>query len=320
MEEITDAPQITKNTFQKFVPVFTVACCLVSIGLCIGFNLDRQPATWDTYKRWGAPDSIEIFNGSYWGLFTSNFLHTEWWHIAFNIYWFWLLGKKIEFENSRFFYAVLIFTSAWVSSVAQLSFGNSTGIGLSGIVYAFFGYIFIKSRTSETYKQFLDTRTINLFLSWLAIGVLLTRFKMISIGNAAHIAGLLWGMAMAYLSRFAAVKQVAIGLVLLVFFSSSVFWNPFSTSWYSYRAFQLHKDDKVDEAMIMYQKILDRDADNEFAGGNLKALKIYKQELEAVELTKQGYYDKARRIYNEILTLDRENKYAKEALEGLPKE
>lgn len=320
MEETTNAQQGTKLTYQKFVPAFTIACGLVCIGLFTGFNLDTKPATWDTYKHWGAPDSLEIFNGSYWGLITCNFLHTEWWHIAFNMYWFWLLGKKIEFESSHFFYGVLIFTSAWVSSVAQLSFGNATGIGLSGIVYAFFGYIFIKSAASETYKQFLDRRTINLFLSWLAIGVLLTRFNMISIGNAAHIAGLLWGMSVAYMSRFAVLKQAAAALVFILVLSSSVFWNPFSTSWYAYQAFQLHKDDKVDEAMIMYQKILDRDATNEFASGNLKMLKIYKQELEAVELTKKGYYDKARKIYNEILTLDRENKYAKEALELLPKE
>lgn len=277
MNETIDITLPTTDTsFKKYLPLLTVLCCLTSIILFIGINLEQKSDNWEVYKRWGLPYVTDIFNGSYWGLITSNFLHTELWHIASNLYWLWIFGKKIEFESKRSFYVLLILSSALVSSLSELSFADTTGMGLSGIGYSFFGFILVKSKTTEAYKSCLDKRTIQLFIFWLFLCIILTQTKVWNIGNAAHIGGLLWGMTLAYISKFDNYKQWSIGLLLVTILASSIFWNPFSTSWLSHQAFELHKNQKIDEAIIVYKKILSRDSQNEFAKTNLQQLEIHK--------------------------------------------
>src|SRR5689334_18203104 len=148
------------DPFKKYFPIVTAICCLACVVLFIGINTESKVNDWEAYKKWGLPSSQDIFNGSYWGLITSNFLHVEIWHIGFNLYWFWIFGKKIEFETSKVFYGILILSSALVSSAAELAFSDYTGIGLSGIGYSLFGYIFLMSKTTESYRDYLSKRTI----------------------------------------------------------------------------------------------------------------------------------------------------------------
>jgi GlpG protein len=316
--EITQPP--TDESFNKYIPILTAICCLTSIVLFVGINLEGKLDNWEVYKKWGSPSVIDIFNGSYWGLITSNFLHIELWHIAFNLYWLWIFGKKIEFESNKTFYGVLILSSALVSSLSELSFTDTTGIGISGIGYSLFGYIFLKSKTAEVYKNYLDKRTIRLVIFWLLLCIVLTQTKALNVGNAAHIGGLLWGIILAYISKFDNYKQWAFGLVLFSILASSIFWNPFSTSWLSYQAFELHKNQKADEAIIVYKKILSRDPDNEFAKLNLKQLEVHNLQEKAAELHTNQKYNEARQVYNQILSIDKENQWAKDNLTILPPE
>ncbi len=307
--------------FKKYIPIVTAICCAASIVLFLGINLfEDRPFSWEAYRKWGAPSFTDIFNGDYWGLISSNFLHTEIWHIIFNIFWLWFLGKKIEFESNKLFYLLLILSSALVSSLSQLSFSDSTGIGLSGIAYALFGFIFIKSKSSDVYKNYLDKGTIYLFFVWLVLCIVLTETNTFSVGNAAHIGGLLWGLLLAYLTRFDNVKQWAAGLLFVFILATSIWWSPFSVSLLSYQAGRLHDAQKLEEAMVLYRKILDRDADNEFAKINLRQLEIYTLERKAYELQTSKKFKEAREIYNKILAIDRDNKVAKENLQFLPSE
>lgn len=319
MTELTSS--ITdKTSYEKFKPIITIVVGLISIGLFVGINLEGNLKSWDVYTKWGAPSSIDIFNGSYWGLLTSNFLHTEIWHIAFNLYWIWIFGKKIEFETDKTNYIFLIVTAALISSLAQLGFSDSTGIGLSGIGYTLFGFLFIKGRTSDEYKGFLKKKTIHLFLFWLILCVFLTQAKIWNVGNAAHIAGLVWGMALAYFSKFEAVKQWIFGSVLFLIIGSSFLWNPFATSWLSHKAYKLHEGQKMDEAIIVYREILKRDSDNEFAITNLAQLEKNKLYEKAYKYHTDSEFDKAREIYNQILKLDANDEWAIENLSRLPNE
>jgi GlpG protein len=286
--------------------------------LFVGINFEGNLYSWEVYKKWGSPSLTDIFTGSYWGLVTSNFLHTELWHIAFNLYWLWIFGKKIEFESSKTFFVLLILSSALVSSLSELSFGDTTGIGLSGIGYSLFGFIFVKRRTSEDYKDYLDQRTKQLFLFWLVICFVLTQTKTWNVGNAAHVGGLLWGMFLAYISKYDYPKQWVFGVSFVAILTSSIFWNPFSVSWLSHKAFELHKNQKVDEAMIAYQEILNRDPDNAFAKANLEQLEVHKLQKKAVELHTSQKYEEARQVYLQILKIDLTNQWARDNLKLLP--
>lgn len=291
---------------------------MTSLALFIGINMEGNLPAGELYKKWGAPSAMEIFGGSYWGLITSNFLHTQIWHIAFNLYWLWLFGKKIEFETGKPYYALLLLSAALVSSLSELAFSSQTGIGLSGIGYALFGFLVVKDRTRDpAYAHFLDRKTVGLFLFWLVLCIVMTEFNIWNIGNAAHLGGMLWGMTFAGLAALASRKQWLIGLGLFSLLGSAVFWSPFSTAWLSYQAFKLHYDQDVDGARVLYEKILDRDPGNEFATLNLKTLDIHALEKKASDLHTSKKFDEARVAFEEVLKKDPGNEFAKGNLRNL---
>jgi tetratricopeptide (TPR) repeat protein len=155
---------------------------------------------------------------------------------------------------------------------------------------------------------------------WLMLCIVLTQTKAWTVGNAAHIGGLLWGITIAYISRFQIAKQATISIAVLAFLTSMIFWTPFSTSYLSHQAYELHKDQKVDEAIVVYKKILDRDSNSVFAKENLKQLEIHKLSEKAVKLHSDQKYNEARQLYNEILLIDKDYEWAKENLKLLPNE
>lgn len=309
-----------RSSYDDYKPICTIVLSLICIGLFIGINLEGNLESWDVYRKWGSPSATDIFNGYYWGLLTSNFLHTEIWHIAFNLYWFWFFGKKVEFETNRIQYLSLIVTAALVSSLAQLGFSGSTGIGFSGIGYALFGFLFIKSSTSDDYYDFLDKRTINLFFGWLVLCVILTKIEVWNVGNAAHICGLVWGIVIAYSSRLSKAMKWVVRSVLFCLIGTTFLWNPFATSWLSHKAYNLHNDQKIDEAIVVYKKILKRDSDSEFAKKNLAQLEKANLQQRAYQYHSESEFDKAREIYKELLKLDANNDWARENLSKLPSE
>jgi membrane associated rhomboid family serine protease len=310
----------TNNFLKKYIPVITSLSCIASIILFIGINLEGRLDNWYAYKKWGAPPSTDIFNGDYWGLITSNFVHIQIWHLAFNLYWLWIFGRKVEFETSKTFYIFFILSSALVSSLAQLAFSDTTGIGLSGIGYALFGFLYVKSKIAEEYKNFPDKKTINLFLFWLMLCVIWTWTGAWNVGNAAHIGGLIWGVLIAYCSKFNKPVQWAIGFTYIALLTILIFYSPLSTSYLSYQAYELHKNQKVEEAIEVYKKILKRDPDNEFAKVNLKQLDLHQLEEKAFDLHTKQRYREARQLYNQILNIDKDNQWAKENLIILPHE
>jgi GlpG protein len=313
MEGYSDQP--ADGNYKRYIPVVTAMCCLISIVLFVGVNMETLPYSWASMERWGAavmtPDRITPF---WWQLITSNFLHVDIGHLIFNLYWLWIFGKKMEREGKLPSYLVFILSAALVSSLTMLAFVSETGIGLSGIVYAQFGYLWVKSATAGRYENYLSRRTIHIFLLWLLLCFALSSFGIWNVGNAAHLGGMLWGAFLAWLSRYrlpirwaAATSTMALLVVFLIY-------SPFSTTYLSYKAFQLHQQQRVEEAVIEYRRILKRDPDNEFATQNLKQLEIYQLEKKAFTYHNNHQYAQARLVYSQILQLDSNDKWAKENL------
>ena len=307
---------MSANNYQEYKPPITIFVCLLSLFLFIGINWDGAEG-WDTYAKWGGPSLFEIYGGSYWGLLTNNFLHVEVWHIAFNLYWTWIFGKKIEWEEGSLFYIFLVVTAGVASSCGQLGFSDTTGIGLSGIGYAFFGYLFVKDRLDAHYQGFLNQSIINVFLIWLVICVIITKLGWLEIGNAAHIAGLVWGLALAYGGHLGKIQQTAIGIVLIAILGTAPFWNPWSTTWLSYQAYQLHNNQQLEKAMVVYKKILEKDGDNEFAAENLKLLEVNRLSQQAYHLHNNQQLEEAKATYQKILNIDPDNDFARDNLKKM---
>lgn len=142
---------------------------------------------------------IEIEYGEFYRLITPIFLHFGLAHIAFNSLLFLQLGQLIEWRFGSWHFVLLTLLLALLANLFQYYSQGPYFGGLSGVIYGFFGFIWIQGRINKEFRVRLPQHFIYLVLglfiaSWLGIFELL--FGM-HIANMAHTAGLVGGIALA---------------------------------------------------------------------------------------------------------------------------
>ena len=303
-------------TLAGFKPPVVLGIVVVALALFVGINTEPVPLNWGSYARWGGPNVEAVWSGAYWGLVTSNFLHVAVWHIGFNLWWLWLLGRKIEYEEGSGFVLALVLTAAFVAGAAELA-ADKQGIGLSGVVYALFGYIWVRARTDARYQGFLQPQVVRWLLGWLLLCIILTKTNVWQVGNEAHAGGLVWGMAVAWLwPRRAVVRYAALALLLAVA-AVPVAWAPWTVGWLSHRAYALHAAGQLPQAADYYRTILRRDPTGEFAHfaqENLRIIEVYELSKRAQQAYEQRNWLQAKALCQQIVRLDSTNTWAKTLL------
>jgi GlpG protein len=139
----------------------------------------------------------EIRHGQLWRLFTPALIHLNLLHIFFNMWWLLDLGSMIEARQKSGYFAMLVLVIAAVSNLAQFWFGHAPFGGMSGVVYGLLGYIWLRGKFDPGSGLFLHQSTVRMMLIWL---VVCFTGLVGSIANAAHVAGLIVGMAWGWLS------------------------------------------------------------------------------------------------------------------------
>jgi len=186
-------------------------CVLVFIGQNFtpwgGEVMDRMLLTRVTIDEHGRPRTQllrEIEHGEVWRLVTPILLHFGILHLAFNMWALFYFGTVIEYCRGSRTLLVLILLSAVASNMIQYAFMlqfypvPSPFGGMSGVVYALFGYVWMKSRYEPEQGMTIHPRSVRSMLFWL---VLCAIQPILPIANAAHFGGLLIGVLFA-LARF----------------------------------------------------------------------------------------------------------------------
>ncbi|MGB1244518.1 MAG: rhomboid family intramembrane serine protease [Porticoccaceae bacterium] len=140
-----------------------------------------------------------LADGQYWKLITPIFLHFGLMHLVFNGLWLALLGGRIERLYGSMHLLLLVFVSGAVSNLIQYSWQGSAYFGgMSGVVYALLGYIWIKSQLVSQPGLQLPPGILAFMLVWLLVGMtgVLELVLGIGVANGAHVGGLLIGMAL----------------------------------------------------------------------------------------------------------------------------
>ncbi|HUS28688.1 MAG TPA: rhomboid family intramembrane serine protease [Kofleriaceae bacterium] len=152
-----------------------------------------------------------------WRLASSALPHAGPIHLLFNVYWLWILGTIIEDELGHVSMLVLTIVLAAGSAAAQFAFSVG-GIGLSGVGYGLVGFLWIARRTDARFRDAMDARTLQLFVAWGVLCIVLTVTNVLAIGNWAHGAGFLLGIPLAYafLGRSLAHKLAGALLALIL--------------------------------------------------------------------------------------------------------
>lgn len=187
------------------IPKLTVALIVISAIVAFGSKLGSD------YQML-APllfDEAAIKQGQFWRLLTPIFVHFGILHIGFNTVMTYSFGAIVEFLKGPLHMLAFVIVSGVLSNLAQavmpnLIAGAGAGYsifgGLSGVVYAMFGYVWMQSQFNPTVHIPLNKQAVLMILGWFVlcwVGIIP------GIANWAHTGGLLigviWGLIAARL-------------------------------------------------------------------------------------------------------------------------
>lgn len=145
------------------------------------------------------PFFFDVAHGQFWRLVTPIFLHGDILHLLFNAYWLFALGAMMEQLRGSGRLLVFVLAAAVLSNVAQYVIAGPGFGGMSGVNYALFGYIWMKSRYEPESGFYIDPTTVFILVGWFFLGV---AGIIGGIANVAHAGGLIIGMVIGYAGKF----------------------------------------------------------------------------------------------------------------------
>ena len=161
----------------------------------------------------------EILSGQIWRLFTPMLLHASFFHLLFNMMWLFQLGQMIEKDKGSLYILLTILLISGLANTAQYLVSGGNFLGMSGVVYGLFGFIWVKTRLEVNHNYLLSSFTV---------GFLLVYYLLCVIGVFGHIAntnhgvGLCAGMiggffSTDYLKDLKTIKRLGLREVAMAF-------------------------------------------------------------------------------------------------------
>ncbi|MDR5899723.1 rhomboid family intramembrane serine protease [Halomonas vilamensis] len=150
--------------------------------------------------------SATLSSGQIWRLLSPAFLHFGWMHLIFNLMWVWYFGRQIEMlQGSRTMLLLLVFAGVG-ANLAQYATGTVLFGGMSGVVYALLGHVWLMSRRVPASGFFVPTMLVVFMLGWMVFTMtdMAGNVGFGNVANEAHLGGLLVGLATGwyYSSRY----------------------------------------------------------------------------------------------------------------------
>lgn len=169
----------------------------VLMGLAGGFALTSVDP--EVLRGFGAKQNeLIVAHYQYWRLITSIFIHIGFIHLFLNNYALWIIGQEIEqiYGSARFVFLYLV--TGVIGSVGSYVFNpEATSAGASGAIFGLFGVMATfafkyRKEIPKTLSRDIMRRVLPIIAINLAFG-----FSVKIVDNAAHIGGLLAGIALA---------------------------------------------------------------------------------------------------------------------------
>jgi GlpG protein len=168
-----------------------------AVFLLSSFGTNDEPIRRLFISEESGSNLLEIRNGELWRLITPIFIHMDFMHIFFNMWWLRDLGSMIEGRQSTLQLLLLVLVIAVCSNLAQFYLAGPGFGGMSGVVYGLFGYICIRGKFDPGSGLLLHPTNVTLMIIWFFLCLI---HVIPHVANGAHGAGLVVGMAWGYLS------------------------------------------------------------------------------------------------------------------------
>ncbi len=143
---------------------------------------------------------VEIREGEIWRLITPVFLHFGLFHIVFNMLWTWEFGRIIEWQHGITGMLGITLLIGVISNLYQYHETGPVFGGMSGVIYGYFGFLWIQGLINRNYPVKLNRSIVILLLGWFVVcwtGLIDWLFG-IRVANTAHMAGLFSGIVIAF--------------------------------------------------------------------------------------------------------------------------
>lgn len=154
--------------------------------------------TTDVLIRFGAKDPVLLAHGEYWRFLTPIFVHIGLLHYIFNTWALYVVAYQIEYLLRWRWFLVLYLVSGVFGNIASSVFSLAMSAGASGAVFGLLGAGLLIERTQYQratrpwQKKQIGAYT-TMVVANLALGLMVPQ-----IDNAAHIGGLVAGVALTY--------------------------------------------------------------------------------------------------------------------------
>ena len=169
---------------------FTLSIMLSSIAL---YGLSLIGFGQDVFNWIHAPAVLEQ-KWQLWRWITPALFHFSALHITFNLLWWWQLGGNIEKQLGTSKLLLIFLASAALSNVGQYWVDGPSFGGLSGVVYALVGYVWIVGWQRPDLGVSISKPVVGFMLVWLMFGYIQ---PIMAIANTAHLVGLISGVLLA---------------------------------------------------------------------------------------------------------------------------
>lgn len=207
-----------EEIFKPKKPIITVSLIIINVIVFIlmyVFGKGSQDAF--TLIKFGAFQKELILGGEYYRLITSAFLHIGIFHLLFNCYALYVIGRQLESFLGKIKFLIIYLVSALCGSLMSMIFPISISAGASGAIFGLLGSLLYFGYNYRVYLgTVLKSQIIPLILINLIFG-----FMVSGINNAAHIGGLIGGIliTMSLGIKYKSKKSEQInGIVLLSLF------------------------------------------------------------------------------------------------------
>lgn len=229
---------------------FTLVIVIVSVAASL--LLFQTPKT----MVWAVQDE-RVWNGDVWLLLTSCFLHGDYIHLFFNIWWVATLGFYLERWLGAPRLALLFLATALFSSAAQFIVSDGgTSIGLSGVVYGYFGMLVGARNTPRRVHVRPTGEMIRWMVGWFLFCIVMTHFANWRIANTAHGAGGVIGYLIgAATDPRRRTRLLMGGLAVVILATTAAAWYmPWSASYWAHRAAWLAEHKDLDGSARAYRR------------------------------------------------------------------
>jgi membrane associated rhomboid family serine protease len=181
-----------------------VGCVLVAIYSNVGKNIEVLRRLFITDPM--SPGFLsEVYGGEFWRLITPIFIHFGYAHLIFNMLWLFDLGCMIEARQGTLTLAALVAVSGVLSNMGQYALAHTVTFGgMSGVVYALAGYVWIRGKYDRASGVGLHSQSVTILLVWL---VVCYTNALGPVANTAHLVGLIVGMLWGRISAYFALRK-----------------------------------------------------------------------------------------------------------------